>query len=275
MERYSYFALFFFTCIFLPFVLFKGLFSAPKSIAKKGDEKLSLFSVIIAFILYIAIAGLLPFFTLRYFQDFGFNSFRAISAAQLFAFVMLAIVLVCFTNFQSNEVKARIWGKKDRFWIYLLIGCGLTICVFPICMFLVQTIHNVLEFIGIRPEQEQIAVSQMKSLQTITWLFWCYAVAIVTIIPLIEELLFRGFLQSFLVDIFGVKPGIICASIVFAGFHFSTVQGSSNIELLIGLFLMSYFIGISYLKRNSLFVAVGMHGMFNALSFSLMFLKLP
>jgi uncharacterized protein len=41
----------------------------------------------------------------------------------------------------------------------------------------------------------------------------------ITLGPVIEELLFRGFLQPVLVDSFGVLPGILATSVVFGGMH--------------------------------------------------------
>jgi uncharacterized protein len=41
----------------------------------------------------------------------------------------------------------------------------------------------------------------------------------VTLAPVIEELLFRGFLQPVLVDSFGVLPGILVTSVLFGALH--------------------------------------------------------
>lgn len=41
----------------------------------------------------------------------------------------------------------------------------------------------------------------------------------ITIGPIVEELLFRGFLQPVLVSSFGVLPGILATSVVFGGMH--------------------------------------------------------
>jgi membrane protease YdiL (CAAX protease family) len=41
----------------------------------------------------------------------------------------------------------------------------------------------------------------------------------ITLGPIIEELLFRGFLQPVLVESFGVLPGILATSVVFGGMH--------------------------------------------------------
>ena len=48
-----------------------------------------------------------------------------------------------------------------------------------------------------------------------------FAIALfgVTLGPIIEELLFRGFLQPVLVDSFGVLPGILVTSVVFGAVH--------------------------------------------------------
>jgi membrane protease YdiL (CAAX protease family) len=256
--------------VFLPLVLYKGLFTMPKGVVRK--TRISFFSVCIAFFLYLTIAAFIPVFVAGYLQGKGLNSFRSVSIAQLLAFIAAAIVLAGFVKLHSAEVRLRIWGKVQPKLFLFLKGFGLTILCYPIVMLLVQCIHIGLEFVGIRPEEDQIAVAQMKSLQAIPWLFWCYSIAIVTIIPLIEELLFRGLLQNFLVDIFGMKPGVLLASLVFAGFHFSTGQGATNLELLVGLFIISYCIGVSYIKSDSLLVSMGMHAMFNGLSLVMMFL---
>lgn len=41
----------------------------------------------------------------------------------------------------------------------------------------------------------------------------------ITLGPVVEELLFRGFLQPVLVESFGVFPGILATSVVFGGMH--------------------------------------------------------
>jgi uncharacterized protein len=41
----------------------------------------------------------------------------------------------------------------------------------------------------------------------------------ITLGPVVEELLFRGFLQPVLVESFGVLPGILATSLVFGGMH--------------------------------------------------------
>jgi membrane protease YdiL (CAAX protease family) len=40
-----------------------------------------------------------------------------------------------------------------------------------------------------------------------------------TLGPIIEELLFRGFMQPVLVDSLGVFPGILATSVLFSGMH--------------------------------------------------------
>jgi len=122
---------------------------------------------------------------------------------------------------------------------------------------------------GVFPRGEQVAVSVLRSLRDLPLLFWVFVTATVTLIPFLEELLFRGFLQTYFADILGPKMGITLASLFFALFHYSAAQKFANIELLTGLFFVSYFIGIIYVRTKSLWASIGYHAAFNAASLTI------
>ncbi len=89
--------------------------------------------------------------------------------------------------------------------------------------------------------------------------------------PLVEEFLFRGLLQNYFGNFFGPQYRIILTSLLFAFFHYSALQGSTNIELMVGLFIYSYFIGFFYMRERSLWTPIAMHASFNALTIFIMF----
>ncbi|MDB6080748.1 MAG: conserved putative rane protein [Chlamydiia bacterium] len=195
------------------------------------------------------------------------------SLTQLVALVVGTIALMGFTNLHTAEMRARIWGVKNR-WRSFLKGAGFCLVLYPIVMVIVQLIQVIVTQFGDFPRNDQVALSVIKSLRAVPWLFWSFVVIIVTVVPFVEELLFRGFIQNFLVDYLGEKIGIGCASCIFAAFHYSPSQGIANIELMAGLFFMSYLIGIVYLREKSLFATIGMHAIFNAIGIFLFFFSM-
>jgi len=85
-------------------------------------------------------------------------------------------------------------------------------------------------------------------------------VTMILIVPLAEEIFFRGMLQTSLRS-FIVRPwpAIIFASLIFVMFH-------ENPEHWPALFALSVCLGYSYEKSGSLFRPILIHSMFNALS---------
>lgn len=252
------------------------LLSLPSA---KDETGLALMSPLIGFLLFLGTCAYVPRWVdqiLHYFDTHGISAFLQTELAvwsQLVTMVVALVLLVGFTCIHSQEIQSRIWAMKPGVksaCISLLKGVMYTVLTYPIVMSLVQLIHIGLESIGYQVSAEQSAVAHLKGLMSYPVLFWSMVVSVVTIVPVIEELLFRGLLQNFLQGVLGAKGAIFFASILFALFHYTSQQGASNVELMIGLFLYSVFMGIFYARTRSLWVSIGMHATFNALSVCLM-----
>ena len=76
----------------------------------------------------------------------------------------------------------------------------------------------------------------------------------VTLVPIAEELFFRGYLQK--------KTGVILASIVFAALHY----GYGSIAEIAGAFVASLILGYGLRKANDLHACILAHACYNALS---------
>jgi membrane protease YdiL (CAAX protease family) len=82
----------------------------------------------------------------------------------------------------------------------------------------------------------------------------------VAVVPFVEELIFRGMIQTALrTYIKRPWPAILLASLIFIVFH-------ANPEHWLALFALSLCLGYTYEKSGSLFRAVFVHAMFNAMS---------
>ncbi len=151
----------------------------------------------------------------------------------------------------------------------MLAGAATWVLSYPWVIVSANFVALILLFFGPLPHADQVAVKQLKISSQDPLLFTCTIVAIVALVPLAEELLFRGFLQGSLVPYLGRVRAILLSSIIFAGFHFSTSQGWDNFELILSLFILSCYLGLIYEKRGSLWAPVGLHMAFNSLSVAL------
>jgi len=92
----------------------------------------------------------------------------------------------------------------------------------------------------------------------------------VVVAPVVEELVFRGLVQSSLLGLFGRAhrwPVILCASAVFTSVHFD----AANWQTLPGLFVLSMVLGWLYERHGSLLPSVLVHAGFNVCNIVIMF----
>ncbi len=81
----------------------------------------------------------------------------------------------------------------------------------------------------------------------------------VIVVPFVEELIFRGMIQTMLRSFFRPWPAICIASLVFVLFH-------ANPEHWLALFALSFCLGYTYEKSGSLLRPIFLHALFNAMS---------
>lgn len=259
---------------FLPLAIRYRFFSLSKEEEKGERVDIKGMSPLAATLLYIAVilgAGHASFLWLR--STFSDSDLVLSSLSQLVALFAAFVVLTVFSRLHSDEIRIAIWGQ-DRKGRSFFLGVRNSLIVYPIVMVFVQFVQLVVDQFGPFPQNEQVAISAVKSIREIPWLFWSFIVTIVAIVPVVEEILFRGFIQNYFVKLLGARFGIIIASSIFALFHYSGAQGAANVQLLSGLFMISYLMGVAFVKAKSLFVTIGMHATFNALSL-LLFLNGP
>ncbi len=111
---------------------------------------------------------------------------------------------------------------------------------------------------------DQLAVRFVKMTFEHPLYFFFSALTIIGLAPVVEELLFRGFFQSFLRQYLGSRWAIVGTAICFSFFHYSSEQGVSNIPIISSLLVLALFLGFIYEKRRSLAASVLLHAAFNA-----------
>lgn len=108
-----------------------------------------------------------------------------------------------------------------------------------------------------------IEIEMQAALQFIAegsfWLKLLFILLAVIAAPLVEELIFRGLLFPYLVKRTGLAGGIVLTSALFALIHM-------HLPALAPLFLLSVMLCLAYWRTGSLWVSIGIHALFNAVS---------
>jgi uncharacterized protein len=176
-----------------------------------------------------------------------------------------ACALFCPTALQSVVGNDSIQRKRDIFF-QMGIGAVTWFLCYPIVVFLTQFLTLLAGKWLPQVEVDQAAVSVLKRALDDPFQLAFYFFDIILVVPLIEEFMFRGTLQRWLIGKIGRVQGIVLTSLCFAAMHFNGLQGMYNLLLLPSLFVLSCYLGYLYERQGSLWAPIGLHGTFNFVS---------
>lgn len=128
----------------------------------------------------------------------------------------------------------------------------ISIVGFAICfIFISSEIENIISLFFERPAYSHKFLFVIAKIEgSIGFLI---TIALVVFLPaFIEEIFFRGIIQSNLTSKFGVKKGIIITSIFFSIFHLYP-------SVIVPIFILSLMFGYLYYKTNNLFYPIFLH----------------
>jgi membrane protease YdiL (CAAX protease family) len=129
------------------------------------------------------------------------------------------------------------------------LGCGLLICSF-VFNFLYG---SVLALFGLRAQVNLVPIMAQLSSP------WLLMLAGVLVAPLVEELFFRGFVFAGLRPRYGWPKAAAISSALFALFHLQPLA-------ILPIFLLGYIFAFLYQRSRSLWPAILMHVLMNALA---------
>ena len=93
----------------------------------------------------------------------------------------------------------------------------------------------------------------------------------------VEELLYRGIVQTRLTEAFATAPAVLIAAVVFALVHVPAYSlggtGGSLATTLVVLFILGGVLGVLYEHTGNLFVPAVAHGLYNAITFANTYLE--
>lgn len=247
--------------------------SLPASSLNFGD-------VLAAFIIFLAIQLVLAplaisaysyFFKGVFIKSFNELDKKTQALFPIFVEVLLIIGFGGYCYLQKEKVKQffRSGWKLTDFGFGVLTW----FIAIPVATFFSESFDFILQHFRGAVPVEQLVVEQLKSLLAFPTIFLVTAFFISVATPVLEELLFRGFLQTWLKSHLGIKGAILLTSLIFAFFHFSLSQGWGNLTIITILFILSCFMGYIYERQQSLLAPIGLHTAFNSVTIVIIFLS--
>lgn len=176
--------------------------------------------------------------------------------------------LALFYYFDFSLQQKKSLFHFDKAWYQnFLKGAVSWVFIYPFVLF-VSALLDTLIFIifDVAPSNQNVVEQFKLALSSAPLTIWM-TFTIACIVPVAEEFLFRGLLQSWLKQRFENRMiAIAISALVFALFHYSSEQGVTNLQLLTTLFLLGSFLGYLYEKYNTLWASIGLHSTFNFIS---------
>ncbi len=208
----------------------------------------------------------------KYLQDLAEHSpILLMTLLQIVSLSWVIAYLFSLSLLQDKTALHAMWvhPSRNRFSC-ILEDFGLGILTWLIAFPVVGAVSQMMEFIafaltGLSPV-DQIAVRYLKMAKESPVLLSIALFMILVAAPVIEELVFRGFLYTYLRKKLSMVKSIIFSALIFSLFHFSSDQGVSNIALLSSLFFLALFLGFLYERQRSLLAPIALHMTFNSIS---------
>ena len=245
----------------------QGFFNnASDRLSNSSPTTSSLFSLFMIFIsagaIGVPIVSVLFFYFTRMAvpertpQFIGWLNFMALSTS--------SFAVIIYSALQPLNEKKATWGRgsiKD-----FAIGFSAWLMSFAWVLLIGQIMKFIAFELGEEHQVEQKAVQYLKGVLNMPLLLILNVIAVVVIVPIAEEILFRGYLQRWMVSKIGRSMGIVLTAAIFSLFHFSASQGWNNIEISLSLFVLALFLGLLYELRGTLWAPIGLHMAFNLVS---------
>lgn len=205
------------------------------------------------------LGGALPFFSGSY--DNTVRSFLGLFLFSAFLFYLLllprqvSLDVVAAGEYQRLHFAKAIFSGV-RMWVILMVITQI------IGMFLWEFLSLLLPFDSL---QEQAITHEFLDSDL------AFGTSVVVFMPFVEEIFFRGFLQTFLKNKIGRTKALIYASAVFALVHAEVNLGS--LVFIPVLFLFSLGAGFVYEKERNILASITLHILYNATQALLLFIR--
>jgi uncharacterized protein len=194
-----------------------------------------------------------------------------ISAASPLSLLVLTLSLLGALLVVAGASGKRVWKwlwngplEVERpLWRRTASGAAGLVVAYPMAEALMTGISALLSWRGFSL-QPQLPIDWLTSFREQPASLLSALVALVVITPILEELLFRGFLQSALRRYLNRAVALIITAALFAAAHYGARQGIANLPILAGIFVLGIFLGYLFERERTLLAPISLHILFNA-----------
>lgn len=128
----------------------------------------------------------------------------------------------------------------------------------------VSLINMLMQYVfHITPQPQEVVLLLLK--MRTPWLFFGYAVLIVVIAPVVEEIFFRGLVYNYFREHYGVRWATVISGLIFSAVHMS-------LWAFPGIFLGGMGLAYLYERSKSLYTSILAHMVWNGVVTGLLFL---
>jgi uncharacterized protein len=225
--------------------------------------------VMLLFLILEVICIPLLYHFLVFFTDIKNLNLWMQAASIISGFLLLASSLF----FLSEKEKKAVLGRQCWSLQPLLSGFITALICTPIIFFISSLLKLLVDSFFGESVIDQVAVTLLKNSYNKGFFFAFLAFLMSFIVPITEELLFRGYVQSALDLLFGRYVAIFVTCSLFTLFHYASSQGQANFEILPPLFLLSILLSYMKEKYDSILASIALHSTFNFISVFFLFFE--
>lgn len=187
-----------------------------------------------------------------------FSQFLYVAITEIFAIILL-IFLMRATRETWRTIGVR-WPK----WRHAIYTFGGLAAYFGIYIVAAMILSGVLDF----DQKQELGFDDQIAGSALIWVF----ISLVILPPIVEEILFRGFLYTRFKRFLSMRTAAVAVSILFAVAHLQFGSGNPLLwTAALDTFILSLVLVYVREKTGTIWAGVGIHALKNLIAFSILF----
>lgn len=197
------------------------------------------------------------------------NPFLDTSITAIIVYMLLFATFILYLKLQNRNFVKRLLFDRDP---SIPLSCGIgknikrgaytLILAIPVLILVKWILAQSFAF----EEKEQKVAILLKNMSQYPLIFVSFSTIVAIIVPFLEELVFRGYLQGWLKSRFNSTVAVLVSASCFALVHFEYDLKMDNIPILISICIVGIFLAILREKFANIWAPYSFHAIFNGLS---------